>query len=171
MYRIPQNKISWEKSSFYHTAIAKGISAPQLIQAENCESFREFNIIVSSVGIYRGGGARSALYELSYAPPPLPPASQAQIRHINRILYKALKSRRYQIAYILNLDSYYRGEWGKLSHPVSWATPLNSTKKAEEKMLMSSIVWSYSKDLLHHAALKVHLVVGKFQGKIILSHF
>ena len=55
---------------------------------------------------------------------------------------------------------------------VSWATPLNSTKKAEEKMLMSSIVWSYSKDLLHHAALKIHLVVGKFQGgkkKIILS--
>ena len=29
---------------------------------------------------------------------------------------------------------------------------------------MSSIVWSYSKDLLHHAALKIHLVVGKFQG-------
>ena len=32
-------------------------------------------------------------------------------------------------------------------------------------MLMSSIVWSYSKDLLHHAAIKIHLVVGKFQGK------
>ena len=33
-------------------------------------------------------------------------------------------------------------------------------------MLMSSIVWSYGKDLLHHAALnlKIHLVVGEFQG-------
>ena len=48
---------------------------------------------------------------------------------------------------------------------VSWATPLNSTKKAGEKMFMSSIVWSYSKDLLHHAALKIHFVVGKFQGE------
>ena len=45
---------------------------------------------------------------------------------------------------------------------VSWATPLNSIKKAGEKMFMSSIVWSYSKDLLHHAALKKDLVVGKF---------
>ena len=36
---------------------------------------------------------------------------------------------------------------------------------------MSSIVWSYSKDLLHHAALKIHLVVRKFQGKINFSYF
>ena len=57
----------------------------------------------------------------------------------------------------------YRGEWdyfkveppGKLSHP------LNSTKKAEE-MIMSSIVWSHSKDILHLAALKIHLVIAKF---------
>ena len=35
-------------------------------------------------------------------------------------------------------------------------------------MFMSSIVWSYSKDLLHHACCtEIHLVVGKFQGKII----
>ena len=40
---------------------------------------------------------------------------------------------------------------------VSWATPLNLTKKAGKKMFMSSIVWSYSKDLLHHAALKYTL--------------
>ena len=32
-------------------------------------------------------------------------------------------------------------------------------------MIMSSIVWSNSKDLLHLAALNIHLVVGKFQGK------
>ena len=32
-------------------------------------------------------------------------------------------------------------------------------------MFISFIVWSYSKDILHHAAaLKIHLVVGKFQG-------
>ena len=48
----------------------------------------------------------------------------------------------------------YRWEWGKLSHQVSWATSLNSTKQAEEKMIISSIVWSHSKDLLHLAALK-----------------
>ena len=55
----------------------------------------------------------------------------------------------------------YRGEWGKLSHP------------PEEKMIMSSIVWSYSKDLLHHAVLKIHLVVGKVSSKekVILSSF
>ena len=47
-----------------------------------------------------------------------------------------------------------RGEWGKLSHP-----PQFNPKKAEEKMLMSSICWSYSKELLHHAALNIHLVV------------
>ena len=28
-------------------------------------------------------------------------------------------------------------------------------------MFVSSIVWSYSKDRLHHAALKIDLVVGK----------
>ena len=50
-----------------------------------------------------------------------------------------------------------RGVWGKLSHQVSWVTPLNSTKKAQEKMIMSSIVWSHSKDLLHLAALKIRL--------------
>ena len=35
---------------------------------------------------------------------------------------------------------------------------------------MSFLVWSYSKDLLHHAALKFNLVVGRFQGekKIII---
>ena len=49
--------------------------------------------------------------------------------------------------------------------------PLNSTKKAEEKMIMYSIVWSHSKDLLHLAALKIHLVVGKFEGKFYFSHF
>ena len=48
-----------------------------------------------------------------------------------------------------------------MSHP-----PQLNHKKAEKKMFMCSIVWSYSKDLLHHAALKIHLVVGKFQGKI-----
>ena len=30
-------------------------------------------------------------------------------------------------------DSNFRGEWGKLSHQVSWATPLNSTKKSRRK--------------------------------------
>ena len=30
-------------------------------------------------------------------------------------------------------------------------------------MFMSSIVWSYNKNLLHYGALKKHLVVGKFQ--------
>ena len=36
---------------------------------------------------------------------------------------------------------------------------------------MSSTVWSYySKDLLHHVALK-YLVVGKFQGKIFVVLF
>ena len=45
------------------------------------------------------------------------------------------------------------GEWANLSHQVIWATALNSTKKAGEKMFMSSIVLSYSKDLLHHVAL------------------
>ena len=35
-------------------------------------------------------------------------------------------------------------------------------------MFISSIVWSYSKDLLHHAALKIHLVVGKFQEFVFL---
>ena len=53
------------------------------------------------------------------------------------------------------------------NHPPLWqymrATPLNSTKKAEEKMIMSSVVWSHIKDLLHHAALKIHLMVSKFQ--------
>ena len=63
------------------------------------------------------------------------------------------------------IDKMCRGEWGKLSHQVSCATPSTQPKKAEEKMFMYSIVWSYSKDLLHHAALKIHLVVGKFQGK------
>ena len=51
------------------------------------------------------------------------------------------------------------GEWGKLIHQVRWAIiPLNFNQKAEEKIIISSIVWSYSKDLLHHAALKIHLV-------------
>ena len=60
----------------------------------------------------------------------------------------------------------HRGEWGKLSHP------LNPTKKAEEKMIMSSIVWSHSKYFLHLAALKIHHVVCKFQGgNIFCSYF
>ena len=33
-------------------------------------------------------------------------------------------------------------------------------------MFMYSTVWSYSKDILHHTAQKIHLVVRKFQGKI-----
>ena len=64
-------------------------------------------------------------------------------------------------------DWMFRGEWGKLSHQVSWATHLNSTKKSRRKddMIMSSIVWSHSKYLLHLNALQIHLVVVKFQGK------
>ena len=42
----------------------------------------------------------------------------------------------------------------------------------EASPLLYSIVWSYSKDLLHHGALKIHIVVGKFQGgKIMLLCF
>ena len=54
---------------------------------------------------------------------------------------------------------------------VSWATPINSIKKAVEKMFMSSIVSSYSKDVLHYAALKKHLVVGMFKENLICSYF
>ena len=36
-------------------------------------------------------------------------------------------------------------------------------------MFMYYIVWSYSKHLLHHVAL--HLVVGKFQGKVHFRTF
>ena len=38
-------------------------------------------------------------------------------------------------------------------------------------MFMYFIVWPYSKDLLHHDALKFNLVVGKFQeGKQKVFH-
>ena len=70
-----------------------------------------------------------------------------------------------------HFDLSSRGEWGKLSHQESWATPLNSIKKAGEKMFMSSIVWSYSRDLLHHAALKNTLWYASFKENFTFSYF
>ena len=57
----------------------------------------------------------------------------------------------FRASFLNQIKSNYRGEWGNLSHPPQ----LN--QKAGEKMFMSSIVWSYSKGLLHHVALKYTL--------------
>ena len=70
------------------------------------------------------------------------------------------------------LTKLVRGEWGYFEPSGKLSHPLNSTKKAGENVFMTTIIWSYSKDLLHHAcSTKMHLVAGKFQEKCIFRTF